>query len=63
MGVGPQPIPRKQLSVERLAAAITTVVSDKELQRRAAVVGKRIRAEDGVARAVEVIQRHLSSFM
>lgn len=63
LGVGPQPIPRKQLSVERLAAAITTVVSDKELQRRAAVVGKRIRAEDGVARAVEVIQRHLSSFM
>jgi sterol 3beta-glucosyltransferase len=49
--------------VERLAAAITTVVSDKELQRRVAVLGERIRTEDGVARAVEVIQYHLSSFM
>ncbi len=63
LGVGPQPIPRKQLSVERLAAAITTVVSDKELQRRVAVLGERIRTEDGVAKAVEVIQHHLSSFM
>ena len=61
LGVGPQPIPRKQLSVERLAAAIMTAVSDKEMQRRAAALGELIRAENGVARAVEAIHRHLSS--
>jgi sterol 3beta-glucosyltransferase len=53
--MGPQPIPRRQLSVERLAAAITTAITDKEIQRRAAVLGERIRAEDGVAKAVEII--------
>lgn len=61
LGVGPQPIPRKQLSAKRLAAAITTAITDKEMQRRAAALGKRIRAEDGVARAVEIINRCLSS--
>ncbi|HDN27502.1 MAG TPA: glycosyltransferase, partial [Thioploca sp.] len=60
-GVGPQPIPRKKLSVERLTAAITTAVTDKKMQERAAALGERIRAEDGVARAVEFINRSLST--
>lgn len=60
LGVGPRPIPHKRLSVEGLAAAITTAVTDKEIQRRAAALGEHIRAEDGVARAVEMINRHLS---
>lgn len=55
LGVGPQPIPHRRLSVERLAAAITTAITDKEMQRRAAALGECIRAEDGIARAVEVI--------
>jgi UDP:flavonoid glycosyltransferase YjiC (YdhE family) len=55
LGVGPQPIPRKQLSVERLAAAITMALTDKEMQGRASALGERIRAEDGVAKAVEII--------
>jgi len=61
LGVGPQPIPRKKLSVERLTAAITTAVTDKKMQERAAALGERIRAEDGVARAVEFINRSLST--
>ena len=55
LGVGPRPIPRKKLSVEWLAEAITTVVSDVDMQRRAAALGSRIRAEDGVRRAVEIV--------
>jgi sterol 3beta-glucosyltransferase len=55
LGVGPQPIPRKRLSVERLAQAITTAVSDGDMQRRAAVLGRRIRSENGAQRAVEII--------
>jgi UDP:flavonoid glycosyltransferase YjiC (YdhE family) len=61
LGVGPKPIPRKQLSAERLAAAITVATSDQGMQRRAAALGQRIRAEDGVAKAVEVFHRHLEA--
>jgi UDP:flavonoid glycosyltransferase YjiC (YdhE family) len=55
LGVGPQPIPRKRPSVERLAEAIVTAVSDGDMQRRAAALGRWIRAENGVRRAVELI--------
>jgi sterol 3beta-glucosyltransferase len=55
LGVGPRPIPRKKLSAERLAEAITTAVNDGDMQRRAAALGSRIRAENGVQRAVELI--------
>ena len=55
LGVGPAPIPRKQLTAERLAAAIATAVSDAPLRQRAAELGARLRAEDGVTRAVEIV--------
>lgn len=57
LGVGPAPVPRKSLTVERLASAIEKAVSDQEMHLRAAQLGEKIRAEDGVARAVEIIQR------
>ncbi|MBN2502179.1 MAG: glycosyltransferase family 1 protein [Anaerolineales bacterium] len=56
LGVGPQPIPRRKLTVERLVAAITTATIDKNMQARAASLGDRIRAEDGVTRAIELIE-------
>ncbi len=57
LGVGPAPIPRKQLTAERLAQAIQTAVSNQAMRQRAAELGTKIRAEDGIARAVEVIQQ------
>jgi len=60
LGVGPKPIPQNQLTAERLAEAIHVAVSDPGLRARAADLGQCIRAEDGVARAVEVIQQYLS---
>lgn len=61
LGVGPRPIPRKRLSIERLATAIMAATTDIEMQRRAAMLGERIQAEDGVAKAVEVINHYLLS--
>ena len=61
LGVGPEPIPIKKLSVEKLADAIKRATTDDEMRRRAAELGKRIRAEDGVGKAVDLIHRHLSS--
>lgn len=59
LGVGPPPIPEKRLTAERLATAIRSATSDKAMQAKAADLGQRIRAEDGVARAVDVFHRHL----
>jgi UDP:flavonoid glycosyltransferase YjiC (YdhE family) len=55
LGVGPEPIPRKQLTVERLAQAIRTAVTDRATIRRAADLGAKIQAEDGIANAVAIV--------
>ncbi len=60
LGVGPRPIPQAKLSVQRLADAIRTATSDEALRQRVALLGAKIRSEDGVARAVEVIRSYLS---
>ena len=55
LGVGPEPIPFKKLTVERLAHAIQVAVTDQTMRQRAAALGAKIRAEDGVACAVAVV--------
>ncbi len=56
-GAGLQPIPQKQLTAERLTAALDKLARDPDLRERAAVLGEALRAEDGPARAVEHIQQ------
>jgi sterol 3beta-glucosyltransferase len=60
LGVGPAPLPQKRLTAEALAAAIRAVVSDDGTRTRAAALGERIRAEDGVERTVEWIRSQLA---
>ncbi|MEO1762748.1 MAG: glycosyltransferase [Cyanobacteria bacterium J06629_18] len=57
-GIGPTAIPQKQLTVDKLAAAIETALDDEEMKKRAAALGEKIRAEDGVKTAIEVINNH-----
>ena len=57
LGVGPRPIPRAKLSVERLARAIRRAMTDAEMTKRARLLGEKIRAEDGTKRAVEAFHR------
>jgi sterol 3beta-glucosyltransferase len=61
LGVGPPPVPYKQLTAARLAAAIDRACSDEPLRQRAAALGAQIRAEDGVAAAVGVVQQILAA--
>jgi sterol 3beta-glucosyltransferase len=58
-GVGPWPILHKQLTAEALAEAITLAVTDQGMRVRAAALGRRIRAEDGVGNAVRLFQHYL----
>ncbi|MCE7983893.1 MAG: glycosyltransferase [Caldilinea sp. CFX5] len=55
LGVGPQPIPRHKLTVDKLATALRIVTSDAAMQRRAADLGAAIRQEDGVGCALAVL--------
>lgn len=48
----------KALTAEKLAAAIQAAVTDAGLRARAAALGEKIRAENGVARAVTLIEQH-----
>ncbi|MCK5318742.1 MAG: hypothetical protein KAJ55_12565, partial [Anaerolineales bacterium] len=59
LGVGPKPILQKKLTAQSLANAITQAVTDKDMQHRAALLGEKIRAEDGVARAVEIVNNYI----
>jgi UDP:flavonoid glycosyltransferase YjiC (YdhE family) len=57
LGVGPDPIPRKSLTAQRLAEAIRQAVSDEGMRQRAAELGARLQAEDGIGRAVDILDR------
>lgn len=59
LGVGPEPIVRKKLSAERLAATLSTALHDSGMREQAANLGAKISAEDGVKKAVEVIGRYI----
>jgi sterol 3beta-glucosyltransferase len=56
LGVGLKPIPRKQLTVERLAKAIHRAMTDRSMRQRAADLGAKIQSEDGIASAVEIVR-------
>jgi UDP:flavonoid glycosyltransferase YjiC (YdhE family) len=57
LGVGPAPVPRPKLTAERLARAIEQATGDAAMAARAAALGERVRAEDGIGRAVAAIER------
>ncbi|MCB8924141.1 MAG: glycosyltransferase family 1 protein [Ardenticatenaceae bacterium] len=56
--VGPDPIPQKQLTAERLAAAIIRAVSDSAMRQRARVLGTAVQAENGVDNAIQFIKKY-----
>lgn len=60
LGVGPDPIPRRKLTAERLADAIRTATGSASLRDCAGAFGERIRAEDGIGQAVRIIEAALS---
>mgnify|MGYP006296878839 CR=1 FL=1 len=60
LGVGPKAIPRRRMTVGKLGAAIATAVTDENIRACAAALGERIRAEDGVGQAIEVVERGMA---
>lgn len=58
LGLGPDPIPHKKLTAERLAGAIKTAVTDPGMRQHAQAYGAAIRAEDGIGGAVKIVQHY-----
>ena len=59
LGVGPAPIPIRRLTAETLTRALSIALTGAGVRARAAELGERIRAEDGVGAAVDHISRLL----
>jgi sterol 3beta-glucosyltransferase len=55
LGLGPEPVPRKTLTSDGLAAALAACLNDQAMRERAAAFGETLRSEDGVANAVKTI--------
>jgi sterol 3beta-glucosyltransferase len=60
LGVGPRPIPQKHLTAAKLAEVIGVVASSGSMAQRAADLGAKIRAENGVENAVNLLNQILA---
>ena len=58
-GAGPQPVPAKKLTAERLSVAIRTALEDRAILGRASEISERIAREVGTERASEQIEASL----
>jgi sterol 3beta-glucosyltransferase len=61
IGAGPRPVPVNRLTTERLMQAIVEAEGEA-VRRRAQVLGRRVRSEEGVNNAVSLIEAHLENF-
>ena len=59
LGVAPKAPSVNKLTADSLASAIRCAVNDQDLRARAFEIGEMIRAEDGVSRAIELVDRHI----
>ncbi|MBI5548263.1 MAG: glycosyltransferase family 1 protein [Deltaproteobacteria bacterium] len=57
-GLAQRPLRRQSVTAASLAAAFTALLADPAVARAAQECGRRLREEDGVARAVELLERH-----
>ncbi len=61
LAAGPRPVPRRRLTADRLADALRAAATDPAVRIRAAELGARIRAEDGVSAAVRAVRSRMQA--
>ncbi len=59
LGAGPPGLAHQTLTAERLAEAIRETIHNETMQARRTTISERLRAEDGVARAVELFHQYV----
>jgi len=60
LGVGPKPIPQKKLNAASLAAAMREAITNQSMIEKAEKIGEKIRNEDGVGNAINLIEQYAS---
>jgi sterol 3beta-glucosyltransferase len=60
LGVGPKPIPRKDLTAKKLGHAIKLSIEDDAMRKRAVALGSELQKEDGIATAIKIIEDNLN---
>ena len=58
LGVGPAPVPFSRLAADSLALAIHRMVTDSDMRSRAAALGEKIQAENGLRQAIQIIEQY-----
>lgn len=61
-GVGPEPLPQKNLTADKLASAINVVVHDKQIRENAKIIGEKINNEKGSEVAARLIDEYIQGF-
>lgn len=61
LGAGPKPIPFKELNVERLTEAIRLGVGSLQIKQNAFELGQKIREENGIENALNVVEKILQT--
>lgn len=61
LGAGTSPIPHSRLSPRVLVPALRRAVNDPILRVRSAALGRRVRSEEGIRRAISIVERHVSN--
>lgn len=56
LGAGPPPIRRQKLTVEKLTSGLKELVSNPEMAQNAAAIGQKIKQEDGVQTAINLLE-------
>jgi sterol 3beta-glucosyltransferase len=56
LGAGSNPIPKKKLTADKLAASIKDVISNPAIRRKAEAIGEKIRQENGIGNAIAIIE-------
>jgi len=60
LGVGPEPLRIQKLTAEKLISNIELGLSDLDMRHKAKTVGQMIRSEDGIRKAVNIIQENIN---
>ena len=63
LGIGPIPIPRERLSAAKMAKALEQLVTEKRYRVAARELGMRLKTEDGVVNAADVIEHELRKWL
>ena len=56
---GPRPIARERVLVRTLIQAVRAAYEDRNMRERVVAISKKVRVDDGVANAVDVVDGYL----